>query len=82
MHLNTTNLLALYVTEKLGVEVSDAHPSKIAKGEAASFVSLLRWASTQPADPTRVNAVNRRLLCSSFWGDASPLLPVRSTTRV
>jgi hypothetical protein len=45
MHVNSTNLLALYVTEKRGVEAGGAHPSKITKGEAASFVAMQRWAS-------------------------------------
>src|SRR5271163_1330751 len=45
MRIDTTGRECLYVTRDHDVEAGGAHPSKSAKGEAAGFGVVQRWAS-------------------------------------
>ena len=45
MRIDNTGRECLYVTRDHDVEAEGAHPSKSAKGEAAGFGVVQRWAS-------------------------------------
>ena len=45
MRIDNMGRGCLYVTREPGVEAGGAHPSKSAKGEAAGFGVVQRWAS-------------------------------------
>ena len=47
MRIDNTGRECLYVTRDHDVEAGGAHPSKGAKGEAAEFGVVQRWASPQ-----------------------------------
>src|SRR5277367_620045 len=47
MRIDNTGRECLYVTREHDVEAGGAHPSKSAKGEAAGFGVVQRWASPQ-----------------------------------
>jgi hypothetical protein len=60
MHVSSTNLLALYVTEKRGVEAGGTHASKTAK-LGSSFATVLRWTSPLPPPRCYLNRTYRVL---------------------